>query len=278
MRRFLVSSLFGLSCLLSTVQVLAGEVHQYPECTKQPSETDVQGAKGAFQAGLGSYGEADYERAILYWEDAYRRDCTATLLLHHLARAYEGLGNLEQAIVALRSYLNRSPDATERTQIEKRIEVFEQKLEADRKRVEDEKRKQEEASKRTYAPTPVASVTSSQSLYVSPIIPLAVGSVGLVATVVGSIIYFPARSDLKKAEDACPHRKECAASIVRDGNDARSRVNWGGAVAVTGFILAGGGVGWYFFNESQAPKKVATQSFQPWVGPTSAGLLWEGQF
>ena len=69
----------------------------------RPSDSDVTAAKGAFQAGNVSFNEADYDRAILYWEDAYRRDCTATLLLQHLGRAYEGLGNLEQAVIALRT-------------------------------------------------------------------------------------------------------------------------------------------------------------------------------
>jgi tetratricopeptide (TPR) repeat protein len=279
MRRFWVHRLAISLALLSTAPAFAGEVHQYLECNKQPSETEVQGAKGAFQAGMASYGEADYERAILYWEDAFRRDCTATLLLQHLGRAYEGQGNLEQAIVALRTYLLRSPDATDRPQVEKRVDVFEQKLEDERKRNEEKRAQQEEAARRALAPKAPEPTTNQKNLYVNPIIPIAVGSVGLAAAIVGTLIYFPARSDLKKAEDDCPKRNDCPSSVVRAGNDARSKVNWGGAVTITGLLIAGGGTGWYFFNESQAPKqKPATASIQPWVGTTSAGVFWQGEF
>ena len=61
----------------------------FPPCEGKPSETDVAAAQGAFQAGKVSFDEADYQRAINYWEDAFRRDCTATALLLNLARAYE---------------------------------------------------------------------------------------------------------------------------------------------------------------------------------------------
>jgi len=283
MRRFLVRSLYAIGCFSLASQALAGEVHQYPDCAKQPSDSEIKGAQGAFQAGMSSYGEADYERAILYWEDAYRRDCTATLLLHHLARAYEGQGNLEQAIVALQTYLQRTPEGVDRPQIQKRIDVFQQKLEDERKRkAEDAERKhQEELAKAAAAPPPAPLAAANDKLYVSPLIPIAVGGVGLVAAVAGSVIYFPAKSDLNDAESKCANRKNCTPSVTNAGNDARSKVNWGGTIAITGLVLAAGGTGWYFFNESRAPKKkvaLAEPAIQPWVGTSSAGLLWQGTF
>ena len=98
---------FVLPCLSTALLLVipslcqAAETHPYPACNRQPSEADVQAAKGAFQAGNVSFNERDYDRAILYWEDAFRRDCTATLLLHNLSRAYEGKANLDQAVIAL---------------------------------------------------------------------------------------------------------------------------------------------------------------------------------
>lgn len=294
MRRYLLSMTLVPGCLFVAAEARAGDVHPYPECIKQPSESEIQGAKGAFQAGMASYGEADYERAILYWEDAYRRDCTATLLLHHLARAFEGQGNLQQAIVALRAYLDRTPDGVDRPQIQKRIEVFEQKIEEEEKRkaAEEEQKRQALLAQSKPAPAPVAQAAKPSSLYVSPIIPLAVASVGLVSTVVGTVIYFPAKSDLAASEDACPSRRNCDPSIESAGNTARSKVNWGGTMAISGLVLAAGGVGWYFFNESRAPKHQAhlqapprdasrnprTAALLPWVGVSQAGLLVHGSF
>jgi tetratricopeptide (TPR) repeat protein len=283
MRRFSVALACSIGGLSSTGHVFAGEVHQYPECGKQPSESEVQGAQGAYQAGLGSYNEADYERAILYWEDAFRRDCTATLLLHHLARAYEGQGNLDQAIVALRAYLERSPNATERPQIQKRIEVFEQKLEEERTRKQDEAERKKQADDVKAKPDAAhsSSAPSSSGLYVNPLIPITVAGVGVVATVVGSVVYFPAKSDMNKAEDDCGGSRDgCSSDIVAAGNDARDKAKWGGPVAITGLVLAAGGVGWYFFNESRAPKRTAVSvpAVQPWVTPQAAGVAWRGTF
>ncbi len=287
MRRFLIPSIIASSCLLVPGNLLAGEVHQYPECHKQPSETDIQGAKGAFQAGSVSFNEADYERAILYWEDALRRDCTATLLLHHLARAYEGQGNLQQAVVALKAYLERTPDVAERPQIQRRIEVFEQKIHDEEQRTAHPTPPQ--TAKDVSSTTAVGAAGSNTNssaldlhLRVNPIIPIAVGGVGVAATIVGAIIYFPARSDLKDYKARCFGGDSCPSdSITSEAKSAESRRNWGAAVGITGLVLAAGGVGWYFFNEQQSPKESkvpVAPAFQPWVGPQVAGLSYSGSF
>jgi tetratricopeptide (TPR) repeat protein len=240
----------------------------------------VQGAKGAFQAGSASFNEADYERAILYWEDAYRRDCTATLLLHHLSRAYEGRGNLEQAVVALRTYLERTPDAPERMQLQRRIEVFEQRLEEERKRataVESAKKVQQPTGP-SQSEQPVDGGSTRRNLHVDPIIPIAVAGVGMATTIVGAIVYFNARSDIKNYERDCGGRT-CPPSLRSELDSAQSRESWGLGVGITGFNLAGLGVGWYFLNEywkpTGAPKRT---SLEPWIGPRIVGMSYSGAF
>jgi hypothetical protein len=288
MRRFQIPSLIASTWVLASSTALAGEVHQYPECQKQVTEIDVLGAKGAFQAGNVSFNEADYERAILYWEDAFRRDCTATLLLHHLSRAYEGQGNLEQAVVALKTYLDRTPDAAERTQSLRRIEVFEQKIEEERQRAA--RAAEEEKAKRTPPPKPAPApppAPRKSNLYVSPKIPITVGAVGVVATVVGAIMYFPARNDVKHYNSLCtskptrPGTDGCPSDILDDAQSAESRRNWGAAVGITGLVLAVGGVGWAIFNDTQKPTVPAAPkapALLPWVGPQWAGLSYGGAF
>lgn len=287
MRRFLIPSMLVTAWLLESSLGLAGETHSYPECRKQPSDSDIDGAKGAFQAGSVSFNEADYARAILYWEDAFRRDCTATLLLHHLAKAYEGQGNLEQSIVALRAYIDRTPDAAERPQIQRRIEVFEQKIAEEQQRAaraEEARRAQEADAKAESAVQAQAPSPATMNLYVNPIIPIAVGSVGLAATIVGGIIYFPASSDVEVYRGKCDKaggQYRCSASDLDAAQSAESRRDWGVGVGVTGLILAVGGAGWYFFNETQKPRgpSVPKQpAMQPWVGPKFAGLSWTGSF
>ena len=100
----------------------------FPPCEKTPTEGDVAGAKGAFQAGQASFEEGDYNRAISYWDDAYRRDCTAHALLLNLARAHELNNQKRHAVVALETYLARQPSSPQRDQIARRIEGLNEKI------------------------------------------------------------------------------------------------------------------------------------------------------
>ncbi len=120
--------------VLTLVPALAhaeDEAKPYPECTREPSDSDTTAAKAAFQAGNVSFNEADYPRAILYWEDAYRRDCTKHQMLLNLARAYELDGQKKQAVMALETFLVREQNAPDRPQITRRIEVLKKQIDND---------------------------------------------------------------------------------------------------------------------------------------------------
>lgn len=291
MRRFANHSALATSCLATSLflscHTLASEVREYPSCQKVPTDSDVQGAKGAFQAGTVSYNEADYERAILFWEDAYRRDCTATLLLLHLARAYEGQGNLEQALVALRAYLDRAPaNAPDRAKAERLIVAFQQKLEAKRKvdaePVVEKKAVDQPPPPEASKPIQPSTTQGSNGLYVSPIIPLAVAGVGISAFVVGGILFGTAQADVSDYESQCPGRRcpeDVDDSVLRDADQAKSRRDWGLGIGITGLVLAGGGVGWYFFNAQQKPSEPPKQAnVLPWLSPKVVGLSYRGAF
>ncbi len=270
----------------------AGPTHPYPECTLHPSEADVTAAKGAFQAGTVSFNEADYDRAILYWEDAFRRDCTATLLLHHLGRAYEGEGNLEQAVIALRTFIERSPESPERAQIQRRIDVFEQKI-AEEKQQAAARAQQPPAGQMAGGVPPSQNnnetapnapsqppETAHKPLPWGPIIVTAAGGI---TTVVGALVYIKAKSDISSVESKCPNHK-CPAdqpSLTQQGNDARSRATTGTVVTLSGLVIAGAGVAWYFLDSKQSQqsaKQFEPPAISPWMGVGSAGVAWQGNF
>src|SRR5690606_6759565 len=105
------------ACLLlslSTPAFAQNGPKPYPACDREPTAAEINGAKGAYGAGQASFNEADYGRAILYWEDAFRRDCTASKLLLNLARAYELSSKKDHAVLALETYLERRPEAPDR--------------------------------------------------------------------------------------------------------------------------------------------------------------------
>src|SRR5689334_17316873 len=232
----------------------AEETHPYVECTHEASEADVTAAKAAFQAGNVSFNEADYPRAILYWEDAFRRDCSAHPLLLNLARAYELNGQKQQAVIALETFLQREPNTTERAQIQRRIEVLKKQIES------------EQAATPVAAPPPTAAPTQTPPPQQPPqqvplkdhpksnqVIPLVVAGAGAAIFVVGGLIYLDGAKKVKDYEKQCgASHKECPTEIVEPANDAAKKETTGGVIALVGLpVLAGGLIS--YFVASSAP-------------------------
>lgn len=270
----------------------AAPAKEYVPCTRQPTETDIAGAKGAFQAGQVSFEEADYHRAIAYWEDAYRRDCTAHALLLNLARAYELNGTKEHAITALSTYLERVPDSPDQAKIQRRIEVLQRQLETERAAAAAEAAPRPSAAPNAQpaggeSPTPSpsgdvaleASTTSGAGK--RPLLPLVVAGAGAAIAVVGVILYIPAYSDLQDVEDECP-RHFCEGSgnsdLAERGNDLRTRVNIAGAMTIGGAVVLGGGLTWYFLSPRSGGSSAARPKLVPALAPSYAGLSYSGSF
>lgn len=269
--------------LLTAAPALAEEEPPpYPACDRSPTEGDIAAAKGAFQAGQAAFNEADYPRSITYWEDAYRRDCTAHKLLVNLARAYELNGQLKLAVRALETYNERVPGNPEMAQNQTRIDRFKEKIAKD-----------EAASARPTPPDPTdpqgtdpkqgddtqdggAKVEPPPSGGSKPILPLIVAGGGLAIGVVGAIIYFPAKSDISDFEKLCGgSSRQCPNGIEDDANSARSKANVGGILAGVGAAALVGGVVWYLL----APEEPATANrVTPLVGKGFTGFGWSGSF
>ena len=269
-------------CVMAAGLVAAGaaraeDVKQYPECTHEPSETDLTAAKGAFQAGNASFDEADYPRAIVYWEDAYRRDCTAHALLLNLARAYELNGNKPQAIVSLQAYLDRVPATPDKDKIQRRIEVLQKQLDA------------EKAAAPPAPPAPAPVVTppappapppaETKPTGKRPIAPLIVGAAGGGLAAVGIVVFAAGKHDLNVAEDSCPDHF-CTNDVDRNaGNAARQRVNAGTALTIAGVVTAGAGLTWYFLQRPHAAKPATSvRRLAPVAAPGFLGLSYGGKF
>ncbi len=279
--------------------VLADDSDSYSACASKPTDAERKAAQGAFAAGNGSFNEADYKTAIMYWRDAYRRDCTAHALLLNLARAYELHGDKRAAIVALRTYLERNPDPASRPQIERRIENLEAQLKS--------------TQSQAMAPMPDAGSAAQPAASVAPMTPsqpsvdgsgertanvqpgsasdktsdqhrsvmpwIAVGAGGLL-TIVGAIVYAGGSSKVSDAEGACPLRKECAPDVTDDGNSGRSQMTIGGVLAGVGVAALAGGLVWNFaFNDPRSSTTSAKRpTLVPNVGPGFGGLSVNAQF
>jgi hypothetical protein len=256
----------------------ADDVKQYADCGREPTETDVTAAKGAFQAGNASFEEADYSRAIVYWEDAYRRDCTAHGMLLNLARAYELNGNKPQAVVALRTYLERVSSA-DKDKIERRIDVLNKQIEAERAQA---------ASTAATPPAPVPAPPPSAAVpspspepareeVKPPLAALVIAGVGGATAIVGGVLFITGQSDLAAADDRCPDRENCQDEKTREeGNSARTRATIGTWLGLGGVAVAGGGLAWYFL--SPRTKTAAGRGFTPIAAPNYVGFNYSAAF
>jgi len=283
-------SLWLVSSAVALVPSLAhaeDEPKAYPECIKTPTDNETSAAKGAYQAGNASFDEADYPRAITYWEDAYRRDCTANLLLKNLARAYELYGQKRQAVVALETFLVREPSSGDKEQIQRRIEVLKKQIAAEKT-------------------VPVATGTAQPALTAAPandnpepqpapdadahaggkrsIAPLIVAGAGGVVLVVGAVLYAKGAKDVNRYESLCPEH-DCgngteATANASAANDARSKKTLGGVVAGVGAVALAGGLIWYFVQPRSAVTTgtLLKPRVSPAVTPGFAGLALSGAF
>lgn len=260
------------------------EPKPYAPCTVAPDEAATQAAQGAFQAGSASFNEADYPRAIFYWEDAYRRDCTAHAMLKNLARAYELDEQYMHAFLALQTYLERHPDSGEDEAIQRRISNLERKLEERRAAAAAPPPKETAPRvvppvRQEPEPVPDEPVYDEPSSSGRSAVPLVVAGVGAAVGITGGALWLVAKQDEKDAEKQCGPggRANCLDSAVEAGNDAIDRqVLWsivggvGGAIAVTGVI-------WYF-AQSDGSEAQARTHFAPELGAGYAGFRVNGRF
>lgn len=284
MLRNLKSLLAALALLVMPAIAHAEEpTKSYPDCGREPTDAEVAAAKGAFQAGNASFNEADYTRAIDYWEDAYRRDCTANPLLLNLARAYELAGRKRQAVVALETFLSREPNSGEKDQINRRVEVLKKKI-------------AEEDAAAAAAPPPSTGPVPPTGPVAPPPgeapakakhspLPWVVMGVGGAALIIGTIGAVDAKKTIDEVEAKCPNH-QCVGSdteSIKKGNDARSKLN--GSVAIMGIggaAVIGGAIWWYLDKKSveQANRQGSARRplITPFVSPQLAGLSVSGAF
>lgn len=267
------------------------EPKPYPECTKAPTDSETAAAKGAYQAGNASFDEADYPRAITYWEDAYRRDCTANLLLKNLARAYELYGQKRQAVVALETYLVREPASSDKEQIQRRIEVLKKQIAAEKTAAPAVGTPAPVTASPQPPPPPVTPEVHHEDVSTGrrPIAPLIVTGVGGVVLIVGIAVYAKAAKSVSDYETLCPNH-DCgtgpkATANQAAANSARDRKIAGGAVVGVGAATVAGGLIWYLLSPRSGGASTSAQLgtwSKPRVDPALAsgfaGVALSGAF
>lgn|GEM_PF-1656990 len=273
---FIATSLCATSLCMPTT-TLAQSTHIYPDCTKPPTQTEKDAARGLFQAGLVSYNEGDYPKAIAHWKEAYHRDCTAHLLLINIASAHEKTDEPELAITALTTYLTRSPDAPNRVEIERRIENLRSQI------------KTTQPTEPTAEPTPDPpqeeeneTTTDQQPTKSTSIAPWILVGAGSVAAVSGLTLIGIGQAKISDAENTCPDRNNCSdKDAVDKGQKGRTQTTAGWVVTGIGTACIAGGLIWHFaFNKPNSEQTAPAHKphWQPIIAPNFAGISVNSSF
>lgn len=255
----------------------AAEGKTFPECERIPTEREVAAAKGAFEAGQVSFQEADYDRAILYWEDAFRRDCTALALLLNLARAYELSGQRAHAVSALETYLARRPSAADRDQITRRIEVLKEQIEQERRAAAPAASSPgEQPAKTESSLLDEDSMAPPEERAEPPLWPLFVAGGGVVVAGVGAVLWATAdQSAIDRCTKVGGGTYQCPTDEATDAaRSAQRQQGVGMGLTIGGGALAIGGTVTYFVLRSQMKESAIAPSF----GPGFAGISYAGTF
>lgn len=253
----------------------------FPACTREPTGSDIDGAKGAHAAAKQYFEKADYDKAIQYWRDAYNFDCTKPRLLQNIANAYEKKGDVRSAIDVLKIYLDRDPGAPDAITVREKINNLENSLAA----VPDGG--PPPVPDAAVAP-PLADAGTDAAVVIPPpdagsttnLLPWGVAGAGLAVAIAGAVLLPVGLSGISDAEERCGGTRECADDDARkDGNLARTEATIGTIALGVGVLALAGGLVWQFVFTPQQPKAPASAlKVTPTVGPRAGGLTFTGAF
>lgn len=260
------------------------EAKPYPECTiKAPDKGSLELAKKSFQLGAVALKEGKFENASAFFEEAFKLDCTATLLLRHLAASYESQNKTAKAIMAYQTYLDREKGIKDEEKIELRIKIskLKESLEAQPQTIESAVTPQNTQS----APTTKPISRQDMEPFVPPpepsrsqVLPMSLLVVGGALALTGSTIYVQAKLKQDAIENRCPAYTCTDDSLTKEGNSARDRAPIGFYLGLGGLAVAGVGVTLLVLEEKKSEKPPATANIRPWVNLKGAGVSYQGSF
>lgn len=157
------------------------------------------------------------------------------VLLYNLARAYEGLGELEEAREAYALFLEENPDASDRGAIERRIEsIREQISERERLAAELEQREAQEADEALEVGEVESSVEPTRIVW-----PWVLMSLGLTTAGVGGVFGILVLTERQESDDAAVHL-----NAVQAFERAETFAIVFDVVVVVGAVVAAAGLSW----------------------------------
>jgi hypothetical protein len=250
-------------------------VPTFPECTKKATPQDNEAAKNAHRVATQFYDRGEYEKAIQYWTDAFKFDCSVNDLLINIANSYEKMGDKAATVVTLEEYLKRTgPNPT----IQQKIANLKKSMTPPTPSV---------TASASAVPTITATPTATATVTTAPTVPSVpegprpygrkpwalVGAGGGLA-LIGVILLPLGYGNISSADSLCPTRTHCSNDVVSQGNAGRNEVFAGWPLFSTGVGLVVGGLIWQFALNSPRPVPPPpgeAKTGRVWVMPSTTG-------
>jgi hypothetical protein len=290
-----VLSLVGIAIAVPALAQQPASSYPAPCDAAKVSKGDVDRAHTVFLSGKGFLDEANYDKAISYFKDAYSIDCSVHGILPIIATAYERKGDKAEAIRALEEYVKRAPTASDREIIERRMRNLRDQLAQEKPTAT----ATASAAPTATAPAPTSSVAPTVTTTGAPtgeatstappetvpprmegthsLTPWIVVGAGGVALVTGAILFGVGVSDVSSAEGACPTHKGCSSATADQGNTGRTLETVGVIAGAVGIAGIAGGIVWHAIEPAQ-PVDRGPARVTPVVAPGFAGLSVGGSF
>jgi len=254
-----------------------------------------QRASDLYKTGKLAAENLEREKAILYYTDAYRADCTGHRVLLRISEQWELIGNRAEALRYTEAYLERaSPTDGERDT----ATVRRDRLKRDLAAAPPASTTAAPTATPTVAPTtsaaPTATPTSTATAaptatdtsappHGHTVAPWVVTGIGGAALITGGVLLGVGASKVSTADKNCdpktPGGRDCQNTTeVSTGNTGRTLEAVGVVTGIVGLAAVAGGLIWHFAENTGPSQPTTGTHLTPAVAPGYAGLAWGGTF
>ncbi len=252
-----------------------------------------QRASDLYKTGKLASENLEREKAILYFTDAYRADCTGHRVLLRIAEQWELIGNKAESLRYTEAYLDRAaPTDGERDAANVRRDRLKRDLAAAPPASSSAAptASTPAASTSTVAPTATTTATAAPTAtdtgappHGHTVAPWIVTGIGGAALITGGILLGVGSGKVSTADNNCDPKtkggRDCTnPDAVSSGNSGRTLETVGVIAGAVGLAAIAGGMIWHF-TESTGPSQPTTGAcLTPIVAPGYAGLSLGGAF
>ena len=205
-----------------------------------------------FNKSADAYRRGDFQQAVTLLLEARSLD-PQPVLLYNLARAYEGLGNVDAAIDTFTRYLDEDPKAADRGAIEQRISTLkrqrDERLTLEKQRDAERTRADEEKAARASSPRP-APHPAPRERSLGPYLVSGAGVAGIASGVVFGLL-------ASSKHDGAASASTAQQAAIEQQDTAKTFATVSTVSFIAGGVLVAAGVTWWVIDGMAATKQGA---------------------